>query len=627
MVKKIKGIHKNYWCLEEKKKKFIPQEHQSQCKKYFINDIMESKYNKGLLLYHKLGSGKTSTSIIIADSLIKSKKIKHVYIFTPGSLRENWINEYCNVSGYNSDTLYKYYTFITYNYSVGDAVDDMDFDNCLIIIDEVHNLINGYKNQSKNPKLIYEKIKNSDCKVICLSGTPIYNNLYEFIILLELLKPQKNSLISFSGKEIKTDQFDFLLKEKENGTIVPKNPTTFKKIFKDVISYYPGIGGEYYPEVIYMKPIQIKMSYGQTIRYLDREYAEEIFSKKPSAKLRGSNPEVFKMLEKMYIMAKKHIMSRSACNFFYPSKILNMTDTSPENDGWICKEMLDKRKMNVLSSKFSVLIYNIIKHPKQKHVLFTFFKEKSGVILLNSILTLMGIKSLIFSGDLNDKERKSILSRFNSVKNRYAQKIDILLVTEAGAEGITIMEARHFHILESNNVSTKIKQAIGRVVRYKSHYDMPKDEQNVKIWRYWSIANIEQPIKIKKKAYDYKTGAEITKEKVFDKTTITIDQILYDKEIKNNYRIDSFLDFIKTTSVTTYNDDSKEIKINNTEPTPIITLSQPTYFKIDEYEIFFNGLASSLFNYVSSDEDDDEDEIYIKESKFKPSDYKAEDMD
>ena len=114
-------------------------------------------------------------------------------------------------------------------------------------------------------------------------------------------------------------------------------------------------------------------------------------------------------------------------------------------------------------------------------------------------------------------------------------------MTEAGAEGITIMEARHFHILESNNVSTKIKQAIGRVVRYKSHYDMPKDEQNVKIWRYWSVANIEQPIKIKKKAYDYKTGAEITKEKVFDKNTTTIDQILYEKEIKNNYRIDSFL--------------------------------------------------------------------------------------
>ena len=626
MVKKFKGIHQNYWCLEEKKKKFVPQEHQQQSKDYFINNIMKSNDNKGLLLYHKLGSGKTSTAIIIADSLIKNKKIKHVYIFTPGSLRENWISEYCNVSGKNSDTLYNYYTFITYNYNVGDAVNTIDFNGCLIIIDEVHNLINGYKNQSKNPKIIYNQIKNSDCKVLCLSGTPIYNNLYEFVLLLELLKPQKNNLISFKGKEIKTDQFDILLKEKDNGIVVPKNPTTFKKIFKEVISYYPGKGDEYYPRVIYMKPIKIKMSYAQTVRYLDRSYTEELFSKKPGKNLIATNPDIYKLLEKMYIMAKKYILSRSACNFYYPSKILNITDKSPDDDGWVCKEMLEKRRLNVLSSKFSVVIYNIIKHPKQKHVLFTFFKEKSGVILLNSILKLMGVKSLIFSGDINDKERKSILSRFNSVNNRYAEKINVLLVTEAGAEGITIMEARHFHILESNNVSTKIKQAIGRVVRYKSHYDMPKEEQNVKIWRYWSIANIEEPIKITKKIHDNKTGIKSDKVKIFDKTTETIDQVLYRKEIKNNHRIDSFLDFIKTTSVTPYYEDSKELKINNIEETPLIKLSQPTYFKIDEYENFFNKLATSLFKDIMSSDEETSDDIYLKVSKFKPSDIK-EDVD
>ena len=373
------------------------------------------------------------------------------------------------------------------------------------------------------------------------------------------------------------------------------------------------------------------MSYAQTIRYLDRSYTEELFSKKPSIKLRGTNPDIYKLLERMYIMAKKFILSRSACNFYYPSKILNITDTSSDNDGWVCKEMLEKRKMNVLSSKFSVVIYNIIKHPKQKHVLFTFFKEKAGVILLNSILKLMGVNSLIFSGDLNDRDRKSILSRFNSVKNRYAEKINVLLVTEAGAEGITIMEARHFHILESNNVSTKIKQAIGRVVRYKSHYDMPKDEQNVKVWRYWSVANIDQPIKIKKKAYDNKSGCEQTKEKIFDKNTITIDELLYQKEIKNNHRIDSFLDFIKTTSVTPYQEDSNELKNNNEEnPTPLIKLSQPTYIKVDEYENFFNKLATSLFKDVIPDEEESDkssDDIYIKELKFKPSDLNNNDLD
>ena len=42
---------------------------------------------------------------------------------------------------------------------VGKKVHDIDFKDTLVIIDEVHNLINGFKNQSENPTLIYKKLK------------------------------------------------------------------------------------------------------------------------------------------------------------------------------------------------------------------------------------------------------------------------------------------------------------------------------------------------------------------------------------------------------------------------------------------------------------------------------------
>ena len=48
--------------------------------------LIETPY-RGLLLYHGLGSGKTCSSIAVAESLMSTKK---VYILTPGSLEENY---------------------------------------------------------------------------------------------------------------------------------------------------------------------------------------------------------------------------------------------------------------------------------------------------------------------------------------------------------------------------------------------------------------------------------------------------------------------------------------------------------------------------------------------------------
>lgn len=51
--------------------------------------LMETPY-RGLLLYHGLGSGKTCSSIAVAESLLSNKKI---YVMTPASLKENYRGE------------------------------------------------------------------------------------------------------------------------------------------------------------------------------------------------------------------------------------------------------------------------------------------------------------------------------------------------------------------------------------------------------------------------------------------------------------------------------------------------------------------------------------------------------
>ena len=51
-----------------------------------------------------------------------------------------------------------------------------------------------------------------------------------------------------------------------------------------------------------------------------------------------------------------------------------------------------------------------------------------------------------YFGDLDDMERTSLLNRFNSEENRNGEKIQVVLVTGAGTEGITLLEVNNTYI-------------------------------------------------------------------------------------------------------------------------------------------------------------------------------------
>jgi superfamily II DNA or RNA helicase len=558
-----KGIYGNIGCSEDGHPKFEPTEHQKETVKYFLS----SPY-KGLLLYHKLGSGKTCTSILIADAMLKAKKIKKVYIMTPGSLRDGWITEYCKVCGESKNMLSKDYVFITYNYMVGKNLPD--FTGCLVIIDEVHNLINGAKNMSLHPTLIYDTLLKSDCKILALSGTPIYNYVYEFALLGNLLKPGGEFPEIRKGKgEIDSFAFMKLFDVGDDGNLKPKNKTVMKRKLDGIISYYPGAGSDFVPEIINEPIIKVKMTNKQEENYWEAQIQEEKFNIPPRPKLKYENPKLYDVLRRLYIMAKKNILTRTASNFFYNEKDIDISkkllqvedkdaieiiqkkpDLPVSSGGWINKDLFkDGELYKIYSTKFTAFITNLILHIGQKHVLFTFFKSKAGVYLLKTILGQCGIRAEIFSGDLDDKQRRSLLKVFNSPKNRYGDVIKVLLVTEAGAEGISVLEARHMHILESSPRMSKTIQAIGRVARYKSHIALPPEERKIRIWKYWSVAS-EDPVKIETTVYLPDGNIEKSEKIITNK--ITIDEILHKKGMKIINQVDSFLDLLKKVSATRY---------------------------------------------------------------------------
>jgi superfamily II DNA or RNA helicase len=222
----------------------------------------------------------------------------------------------------------------------------------------------------------------------------------------------------------------------------------------------------------------------------------------PNIALFHKNPQQYNKEKTDFIKAQNYLLSRLISNCYYndidvkktykikDGEKIKVNKTLPDlihkEGGWISHEKLLNKNLLNISPKISHVLLNLIKNLNSKHVIYSFYKTKGGIQLIFSLLKHCGIKAEIFSGDIDAKKREDILNKFNSIDNRRGKLIKVLLVTEAGAEGISIFECNNIHILESSPKENRTRQAIGRVIRYKSHEKLPADEQYVNVWRYWS---------------------------------------------------------------------------------------------------------------------------------------------
>ena len=174
-------------------KNFTPFKYQKLLRDYMQNN---SPY-RGILLYHGLGSGKTCSAIEIAENL---KTERNIVVLLPASLKTNFIEKgikFCGSKKYQTDQeLYKEkYSFISYNANntVAQIKKIGSFDNKVIIIEEVHNLISkmmsGISGSSKQGLEIYNYLMNAqNAKIVALSGTPLINDPFETAILFNILR-------------------------------------------------------------------------------------------------------------------------------------------------------------------------------------------------------------------------------------------------------------------------------------------------------------------------------------------------------------------------------------------------------------------------------------------------------
>ena len=506
-----KGVNKET-CGNLIKKQFKSMPHQENLVKAFTN---QKPGLKGMCLFWQLGCGKTCGAILVANKLIEEKQIDVVYILSPGALRSTWVKEYCEKCGITREI--NRYIFMTYNYAgtlgtFEDMAGETTFrDRSLVIVDEVHSLLNGVQNKTRTASMFYEMLMSSKCRILCLTGTL---DKYDILgLLINLLNPVADISIQTAstkfGKYVWTTYDSKAFGDLVSEAIRAENKDWIQYIqslLEGIISYFSGINEENLPKITQHEPLRIEMSeYQESLFWQQFEFEDKI--QKPKPTLKTTNFAEFTKQEQLYIMAKKRMLSRSVSNFRYPEwfigkiilpatekrKSIKIKDPNPSDSlskfgGWIDYKEFKDGQLKKYSPKITGLILNILAHSNDKQAVFTSFKTRSGARLVFSLLRMIGFSCLIFSGDSSDIEKTDVLNKFNDDENIRGNKYRILILTEAGSQGISLMGVRHIHILESSTRSFRTKQAIGRVARFSSHTKLSEKERTVEVWRYWSVS-------------------------------------------------------------------------------------------------------------------------------------------
>ena len=131
-----------------------------------------------------------------------------------------------------------------------------------------------------------------------------------------------------------------------------------------------------------------------------------------------------------------------------------------------------------LSAKFRGVRKSLLQDPKPA-VVYSFYLENGVVPMKEFVDSTTDLRTAILTGSTRPSELRAILKAYNVDKT-----IDVLFITSAVRQGISLLRTRTVHVLESGWNESLQEQVVGRVVRYRSHADLPETQRHVQI-HFW----------------------------------------------------------------------------------------------------------------------------------------------
>ena len=541
---KINTLYQGYK-IPKKKKSFkeicMPQKFELQLPQKFLAEFLNPKTPyKGVLVYHRIGAGKTCTAVRIGEEF---KKKRNIIVVLPASLKGNFrtelrsqcageeyitnserkkianlhpsSDEYKNIIKISDTRIDKYYTIYSYNKFIEHIQNnEIRLKNTLLIIDEIQNMVSEDGTYYTE---LYKLIKKSpeDLRLVLLSATPMFDKPNELGLTINLLRPDTPFPVGteFDKKFIKTRKL-------ENGDykVSTRNLDKFKEIIKGYISFFRGAPEYVFPEMK-IKYVKCEMSDFQHASYKAILRNEQ---KDNSTKKRRVN----KNLNVSELPNNFFIGTRYVSNIVFPNKKVG-------DDGL---ESFTKLKILNGLEKYSTKFFNIINRIQRssgKVFIYSSFKEFAGLKSFIKVLEAHGYKNYagngegtkrfaIWSGDEDMNYKEEIKTVFNMPNNLNGSKLKIILGSSSIKEGVSFKGVRQVHIIDPYWNLPRLEQVIGRASRFCSHKDLPEEKRNVKVYIYLSI---------------HESEAE------------TIDQYIYKLSMRKNKLVSEFEKAIKEAAI------------------------------------------------------------------------------
>lgn len=481
---------------------------------------------QGLLIYHGLGSGKTASAINIMQ-VLKTKQDYNFLILLPASLQRSWTKE-METWGFTE----KVFMISTNAPNFFDQLleqvkaSDSTRKTCYVI-DECHNFFHNVYSNIRSGGMkgralsVYDFIINdvrSDPlnRVIALSGTPIRTHPYEVALLFNLLRQG-----SFP-KEEETFESTFV----KNGILASR--TLFQRRIMGLVSYYRGDHPGLYAKR-QVHEIVLPMSRTQEDVYTHFEKIEKKAEQRASTKgvmARGSFRTITRLVSNFAFDTKR---PRPATFRLTPEEEVrvmqgrgNDSDTQVLNYLDVCTRYLQQIRKTVCKGSirddiaaFSDIhnISEFIASPERsasfkrlhemsakmvcaallcasspgKTVFYSNFVRMEGIEVFKLYLDMAGVTYVEFVGSMDREKRKVSLSSFNQ------GDVQVMLLSAAGSEGISLFNVRRVIILEPHWNEDVIQQVIGRAIRRCSHADLPPQERIVDVFRLKTTLNDGSP--------------------------------------------------------------------------------------------------------------------------------------
>lgn len=450
---------------------FAYQKHQLFVKRWFENG------NKKLLLFHGIGSGKTCTSILVLKAM-SDKSVKKIFVATPASLQSNYENEMKSACGKMKSvpkkvSVMSHQKFISFIHNNAGVLNDS-----LVIIDEIQNIVSsvGSSYRVLLNNLVCKNPKNT--RVVLLSGTPMFDKPYEIAMTLNLLDLPEPLV----GPQKKFN------KEYINGTSIT-NESDFASKINGYVSAFRGIGPNAYAKQknkvlnLTMEPFQAdayvnSASAGSAAFYLDSRQAINCVYPNGTFGTKGRKNVQKKSLLEAFSgeKLKKHSIKFYTC-------IKHLKSNECVGPIFAYSNLVTAGGISDFAVALEANGFEEYKHEKVKKLKKGAKPKASGNKKVSK-----KPKFAIFRSNAK-AENDAIVKLFNSPENKDGSLIKVMIGSPSMKEGVSLKNTREVHLFEPYWNMSRVKQIVGRAVRFCSHVTLPAKDRNVTVFNYIGLTD------------------------------------------------------------------------------------------------------------------------------------------